>query len=358
MRAIIAFFLLTLVLGDDSPASSITITGTAYDFINADYPSGFPDFNSFGCGVQPGMVEDDLGSDNKPVLAGNGQNCVTSADTFNQWFRPSANNLEFPVQLTTYWDDTDKSYKYRNDYFFPLDGIGFGNENKPHNYGFCFEFHSQFTYESGQIFDFKGDDDVWVFIAGKLAIDLGGVHGAAAGTAYLDQLSLTEGNNYALDFFFCERHQSESTLWFSTSIELDPCGTTDKDNDGFPDKCDNCPNGDISLDISADDQIGSNNAVTFYVSLGKVSIQNAVTVSIDFGDGEDTQLSITSDSSVTHTYAKAGEYDVTASIVAATGCGGDATGTVSVKCGGKRVAPKCSELSAVPGNISKRKRSL
>jgi hypothetical protein len=67
MKAIIAFFL-TFVLGSLSQQNSIILDGTLYDFSNGNIPGGHPDFNTFGCGVQRGIVEQELGPDNKPVL--------------------------------------------------------------------------------------------------------------------------------------------------------------------------------------------------------------------------------------------------------------------------------------------------
>jgi fibro-slime domain-containing protein len=347
-----------LSAGDDY----IVLSGTAYDFSNGNIPGGHPDFNTFGCGVMYGMVEDTLGDDNKPVLNGNGKGCVTSADTFNQWFNEvSGVNIPFPVNLVAYWDEPSKAYKYMGTPFFPLDGQGYGYEGMPHNYGFCYELHTRFSYVPGQVFEFMGDDDVWVFINRKLAIDLGGVHPAASDSVSLDSLGLTEGYTYPLDFFFCERHQSESNLIFSTSIELDPCGTDDSDNDGIPDLCDPCPKGDMELQCEIDKSIipfiADPNLVFFRCSLGAPALQ-PYTITINFGDGTSQDFSVSNDLVTQYRYDSNGDYKVEWMGSKVAGCGEGGSGTIDVSIGGRRLAPKCSEFEVVPGAPAKRKRSV
>jgi len=285
MKAIIAFFL-TFVLGSLAQSQdSLTLTGTAYDFSNANSgnPKANGDFNKYGCGLQRGMVEAYLGDDNNPVLKDR-KNCVDSAESFGKWFKPSSDNMAFDVTLNFHWDDAKKAYTYRNNMFFPLDGMGYGSDvaGYSHNYGFCFKLNTWFTYQQGQVFDFMGDDDVWVFINRKLAIDLGGVHGSSSDSVNLDTLGLTLGNSYPLDFFFCERHVSESNLVISTSIKLDPCGTTDTDGDHIADLCDACPKGDMGLEVWADDQIGPNHGVTFHCAL--TAPTTGMTIRVNYGD--------------------------------------------------------------------------
>ena len=89
-----------------------------------------------------------------------------------------------------------------------------------HNYSFSMKINAQFKYVKGQFFEFRGDDDVWVFINNRLVVDIGGCHSPVEGAVDLDTLGLTEGKEYPFLIFFSERNATGSNFKMRTSINL------------------------------------------------------------------------------------------------------------------------------------------
>jgi fibro-slime domain-containing protein len=146
---------------------------------------------------------------------------------------------------------------------WPFDVDDAGNK-RLHNFSFTSEVRYWFKYESGKSYtlEFVGDDDVWVFINKKLAVDLGGIHTPVAGQVTIDGTSaskygMTPGNVYEAAVFQAER-QTEGS-----SYKLTLSGFNAAPSDCSP----VCGDGILAIGEECDD--GVNNGNSGYGSCSK-----------------------------------------------------------------------------------------
>ena len=206
-----------------TPAFAVTIDlgATVRDFSDA-----HPDFEEGSSGVVTGLVSTSLNALGNPdFVAAPGAGKISSAASFDQWYNDVPGvNIALPLTLTL-TEGPAGIYTYSNGSFFPIDGLGFGNQGRSHNYHFTLELSTAFTYVPGQMFSFTGDDDLWVYINDELVIDIGGVHAAASDSVDLDTLGLTPGETYSFDLFFAERQTVASSFSITTSIVFEEMPT-------------------------------------------------------------------------------------------------------------------------------------
>ena len=219
-----------------------TSTSRVIPIMIHDFTSDHPDFEILTGdydGLDAGMVKEDLGTDRLPVYVHEddadiylGTKSTHGSYWYNMWYRATDGwNIPIEESITITKDANTGNWHYQDNNFFPIDGRGWGNSPEgiagglDHNFHFTMKSHLEFDYNGGEFFTFTGDDDLLVFINGKLAVDLGGVHMALTKTINLDDiadyLGISVGNTYSFDLFFAERHTSHSRFHFETSMNLD-----------------------------------------------------------------------------------------------------------------------------------------
>lgn len=240
--------------GDGANGNGASTNGVSADFGSGGC-GGSNARDSKGNGYMKGMVEYKLGANGVPVPANPFPADCKLTTHLDKWFLPEVIAKKNGVEYTNmtcrdlyismdnegFWlaevssdkisegneknkggmflvDDfefLDDAQTIKNPYYDWLNGSG-GN----HNFGFAVKIQATFEYVPGQYFDFYGDDDVWVFIDKRLAVDIGGQHRQVAGAVDLDTMGLKVGETYDFHIFYVERHVSSSNFRMRTSIDL------------------------------------------------------------------------------------------------------------------------------------------
>jgi fibro-slime domain-containing protein len=204
-----------------------------YDlFANGALPRGHIDFENKNGGHETGIVTALIGANGKPAYAKEGASSATTNGKapFDQWFVDTP-NINIPIVSTMELSlvAATSSYMFDSPSYFPIDDAGFVAANQEptrpesvgamRNFSFTTETHAWFEYKGTETITVSGDDDIWLFINGHLAVDLGGIHNALTGSVTLSQrandLGLTVGKVFELALFRAERHTSGSSLKIS-----------------------------------------------------------------------------------------------------------------------------------------------
>jgi fibro-slime domain-containing protein len=123
-------------------------------------------------------------------------------------------------------------WKFDSKAFFPIDSLSPqrsvvlpNGKVLSDDFAFCMEINAALDYAGGETLKIRGDDDTWVYLDGRLAVDQGGIHFAKEETIALDTLPFLkgkQGRTLDLDVYYCSRQPATAEFGMEAAARLRP----------------------------------------------------------------------------------------------------------------------------------------
>lgn len=201
--ALLSLVLLSVLVVAEGPATPASIGDPAQPaavecpFLGRYYnlAVSHPDMEGAITGVLTGLVRDTL-----PIaLTPFGETYIRQFD----WWDPSYLALE----------RVDQDLRFGSSWF----PVNTGLAGDPYHFAVHWRTTIVAPAAGGYGFQMGSDDDSWMFVDGRLVLDLGGVHGLSVTSA---TVPLTAGA-HVVDLYFAERHTVQSGFSFEFTTEVD-----------------------------------------------------------------------------------------------------------------------------------------
>lgn len=149
---------------------------------------GWSDCGYYNKDVEQGLVEYDLGEDHLPVFKAGELLSNRGIGDAERWFKAvDGKSASYIGAIKMEYVAAGAVFSFTRDEFYPLDEAEFSKGdvvNKDgHNHLFTMGFAVPFTVlgSGEESFEVEADDDTFVFVGDKLAIDMGGIHDTMIG---------------------------------------------------------------------------------------------------------------------------------------------------------------------------------
>ena len=207
--------------------------------------------------IEQGLVDFYLGEDYLPIANGGELIPNRGMKDMERWFNEvEGKSKSYTGLVKMDYKANGAEFSFHQENFYPLDEVEFGKGEKinedGHNHLFTMNFAVPFTVlmSGEEKFTITADDDTFVFVGDKLAIDMGGIHEPMTGELEIREngevysavdgmelaysgIDVEKGTGSIIRIFHADRDETESVFKVKFSeMNLTITDTKLADNDG------------------------------------------------------------------------------------------------------------------------------